>query len=149
MNSTNGLQGTGCGVTTLIGVAWKSPEATLRKFLVLDPPKVDRFDPQLKKYVACPNTRHYIHVIFGGPDMSTLEPGKSHYSAVGGCDAFAAFLRENNLGPVVESPPRHNPYHPERKEGEGDVIVYIWSPDQAALAEWAAQHPPKEQGGTR
>lgn len=140
MNSTPGIQSTGCGICTISSVSAQSPIETLRQYLKSHPPKIQRYDVATKTYVDAWSTG-YIHVIFGGPDMSTLDPGKGHYSSKGSCGAFAAFLRENSLGNVIETPPRHNPYHNERDEGEGDVIVYVWSPDQAALIEWLKANP--------
>lgn len=140
MYTSNGVYSTGCGVITLLGVSSQSPRDTLLEFLKQHPPTIQRFDVETKKYVTASSTG-YIHVIFGGPDMSTLPPKKGHYSSVGSCGAFAAFIREHALGSVVKSPPRHNPYHNERKPGEGDVIVYIWSPNQAKLAAWAKANP--------
>lgn len=140
MNSTPGIQSTGCGIVTLWAVALQSPIETLRQYLKNNPPRIQRFDLETKKYVDA-HSSGYIHVIFGGPDMTTLTPGKGHYSDKGSCGAFATFLRENSLGSVIETPPRHNPYHNERAEGEGDVIVYVWSPDQVALIEWLKANP--------
>jgi hypothetical protein len=135
-----GIESTGCGVCTLQQVSMQSPEETLRIFINNYGCGVRKIYVAAKgEYVSVPNSRH-IHVIFGGPDMKTLRPGQGHYSAEGSCGAFAAFIRENSLGTVIETQPRHNPFHGERKEGEGDVIVYVWSPDAEALGEWSKKH---------
>lgn len=139
------IHGTGCGVTTLDSVSSQSPKETLIQFLKVNPLSNSVYVAAEKAYVTKSNMQQ-IHVIFGGPDMSTLSPTKGHFSAVGSCGAFADFIREHSLGVITQSPPRHNPYHSERKEGEGDVIVYIWSPDHPALIEWAKANPPLNMG---
>lgn len=140
MNVTHDIAGTGCGVCTLSSVARQSPKETLVQFLKSHGGTRSVYVISKGTYVAVPNLKQ-IHVIFGGPDMSTLKPENAHYSSRGSCGAFAAFIRENSLGSVIETPPKHNPYHGERKPGEGDVIVYVWSPDNEALEKWALDNP--------
>jgi hypothetical protein len=129
-----------CSVAALNGVSAQSPEATLKQYL--ETLKEPKYDSTSKSYKPIYKYHWHIHVFFSGPDMRTLKPagqlgGDHHYSDKGSCDRFAAFLRENNLGEVIESPPRWNHRHKDtRKPGEGDVIAYIWSPDAKALEAW-------------
>jgi len=139
VNVSDGIHSTGCGIVTLFGVASQSPKDTLLGFLKAHPISNKLYVAAAKNYVDVPNMRQ-IHVIFGGPDMSTPSPTKGHDSNRGSCNAFADFLEEHHLGVVTRSPARHNPYHNERAEGEGDVTVYIWSPNSEAIAEWEKAH---------
>lgn len=133
-----------CSVIQMNGVAGQSPEATIRQLIKSYPLKVQHYDMGEKKYIEkeCVSA---IHVIFGGPDMATLKPGMPWYSALGSCGTFAAFIRANSLGTVIETPGAHNPLHNERAEGIGDVIVYVWTPDAKALKTWVTENTPVEK----
>lgn len=139
MNAYSGIHSTGCGITTLLSVSRHSPKDVLLRFISQNPVSNKVFVAGAKSYVDVPNQR-MIHVIFGGPDMTTLAKSDNHYSSNGSCGALAAYLREHNLGSVIETPPRHNPYHQNRKSGEGDVIVYVWTPDPDALIRWMKEN---------
>lgn len=131
-----------CSVSMLNQVSSMDPKAALHYYLKNRGMKENKaYDPKTKAYVTLGKTTTDIHVIFGGPHMATLRAGAGHHSSKGSCDAFAQYLRDNNLGTVVESPPRHNPLHPERALGEGDVIVYIWTPDPEAVIKWQKKNP--------
>lgn len=123
-----------CSVAALNNVSSQSPEETIKQYV--EQLKERRFSSADKKYVDGYRYGYYIHVFFSGPDMRTLKKGMSHYSEVGSCDKLAAYIREQNLGPCLETEPRWNHRHSERSPGTGDVIAYIWSPDPDALEKW-------------
>ena len=127
-----------CSIAALNGVSQQSPEETLKQYI--EGLKEKGYSSADKKYVSNYRYGYYIHVFFAGPDMRTLAKGDSWYSTVGSCDAFAAYLREQKLGPVIETEPRWNHRHHDRRKGEGDVICYVWSPDPDALAKWHEEH---------
>lgn len=133
-----------CSVAALNGVQHQTPEQTIKDYCSLL--KQRTYSSADKKYVDGYRYGYYIHVFFSGPEQGTLHPTDCWYSkAGGGVDLLAAYIREHNLGQVVETPPRWNHRHAGRKPGEGDVIAYIWSPDPDALEKW---HQAKLKPGT-
>lgn len=137
--TSSGANSMACSVSTINQVSLQSAKQTLRQYLSNRPFRLQRYDAKVKGYVACIQCQD-VHVIFGGPDMATLDPKNGHYSDKGSCNQFAAFLEENKLGVVTRSPGRANPLHTERNAGEGELIIYIWSPDSNALYKWAEVH---------
>lgn len=135
-----------CSVGALNFVSAQSPKECILQFIGhIKKPSYNSAD---HKYVDDIRFGYYIHVFFAGPHMpSLLGPGgigiDHHYSSVGSCDALAAYIRECNLGTVVETPPRWNHRHADRKPGQGDVIGYIWTPDPEALEKWWLANKPK------
>lgn len=71
----------------------------------------------------------------------------SRYLGYGGCyraygKAFYAFILDNNLGDVWESPSRpNNAWHPDHENQ-----VYVWMPDHAAILAWWAVNDPDTPG---
>jgi hypothetical protein len=136
-----------CSVAALNNVSQQSPKQCILDYI--GKLRNSTFSSADKKYVTGHRFGYYIHVFFSGPDMRTLKPpgqfgGDHHYSATGSCDRLAAFIREEKLGPVVETEPRWNHRHAStRKPGQGDVICYIWSPDADALEKWWEANKPK------
>lgn len=74
-------------------------------------------------------------------DRSVMFGGPLDYPASGhGTQMLAKYLRAEGLGEVIATPPRHNPRHPERKDGQYDLVVYLWTPDEVALKAWYERH---------
>lgn len=129
-----------CSVAALNYVSAQSPEQCIKQFV--SRLKSPTFNQHTKKYENGYFYGYYIHVFFSGPKHEGWSEAHRdhHWSAVGSCDALAAYIREQKLGPVVETEPRWNHRHASRPKGQGDVVAYVWSPDPDALEAWHKEH---------
>lgn len=125
-----------CSVAALNNVQQQSAENTIKEYV--GKLKNTAFNSGLKRYVSGHNFGYYIHVFFSGPKHEGWTETKDHWFNEHGwsCDALAAYIRAEGLGPVVETEGRWNHRHASRKKGQGDVVCYVWSPDPDALAAW-------------
>lgn len=70
-------------------------------------------------------------IIFTG-----VEYDKEDCVDVGYGSAFAQYIKDNNLGVVVESPKRYN----RRNEPDHQDQIWIWAPSFDHLREWYNKH---------
>ena len=135
-----------CGADTIQSIYGTKPERVLEKYVQTQVIK-QVYNSYTKTYTSGSWSLQVAFVLFGGPNMKQDNKVAPYYLAYDGPHKLAAYLRENNLGKVLETSHRYNPRHTERKPGEADLVIYIWEVDEDAFRKWYYDRNPDPNTG--
>lgn len=120
-----------CGADTVNGIYNSKPEVVLEKWIKTMVLK-QIYNRITHLYEDGSWKLNAAFMLWAGPDY-LAGPHKGYYE---GPKNLAAYIRDNNLGTMLQTSHKPNPMHSERKPGDGDLVIYIWEIDGTAIRAW-------------